>query len=371
MTKPGTFGYFSSLQGGSHRLSWFQASRFRLPTVLHLASLLTIGFLSATYAGNTWTGGDADDSLWTSQDNWGGALPGYGTITFSGSTRLVNTNDNGSLSHNQINFNSSSEFILRGNTVDLYDNGGTQAKVENNGSGTGTIDLTVDFEATAGTRRGEINPVSGDLIFNGTVNMNGSFVDEIHVCGGGSDKATFNAAINGSSKKFIIQDYNVVVFNAAMGYTGNTEIDQGELWIDSSGSINGSSTTYLGNGAETGNDAKIFISDANGGKTVSTVINVNQGDGSEENRELGGLNTSGTNTFSGNIVRPSDGNNHFLTLYQTAGGVIDFGGIISGNDTVRLRGPGTVRFSGANSYSANTEINNGGLHIDARRKQHV
>ncbi len=331
-----------------------------LPRSLLIAAFLATS--SVVFAGNTWDGGGGDN-FWTTAANWSSdTLPTYGTLTFSGSANLINTNNNGSYSMNGINFNSSSDFILRGNTVDFFDNGGTQAKIENNSTGAGTIDFAVDFEATAGTARGEINPINGNITFNSTVNMNGSGVNEIHVYGSNSKTLTFNGAISGSSKAFKIKQNNIIVFNSANTYSGNTEIDIGEIWIGASGDISASSSIFVGNGGATADDCKFFLNDSDGGLTFSRTININDGDGTEQNRELGGLNTSGTNTFSGTIVRTGS-NNKTVTLYVGSGGTVAFSGDINGDDTVMKRGAGTVRFSGANSYSANTEINAGGLHI--------
>src|SRR4051794_36158466 len=49
-----------------------------------VAALNGTGLFSGNVAraGNTWTGGGASTN-WSDNDNWGGAQPGYGTLTFT------------------------------------------------------------------------------------------------------------------------------------------------------------------------------------------------------------------------------------------------------------------------------------------------
>jgi len=319
------------------------------------------------FAGNTWDGGGASDN-WSDGNNWnpnGG--PGYGTLIFSGSTRLNNNNDSVA-NMNQIQFNSSSSFTIGGNTLNLFDNGGTQAKIEVLGSGSGTINMAIDFEATAGAAWAEINAVNGDLTFNNTVNMNGSQVGEIRMYGDNANQATFNGVITGGAgKDFRIMQYSIAEFNAVNTYQGETEIQEGELWIGENGDISGSSAIYVGNGGLVGNTAKLFLSDLDGGDTFDNNININAGNGTVGNRSVGGINSSGNNTFTGNINRNSDGNTISLTLYS-GGGTVSFAGNITGDDSVLIDADGangTIAYtSSAKTYSGGTFVLDGELRLD-------
>src|SRR5204863_6630311 len=134
------------------------------------------------FGGNTWTGGGGSNN-WSDNNNWGGAQPGYGTLTFSGSTRTTNIDDN-ITSMSQLLWTGTSAWTLNqgGTTVlSLFDNGGTQAKIENQSTGLVTINLPITFAANNGSPTnpfGEINAVNGDLTFGtGTLTVNGSSVN--------------------------------------------------------------------------------------------------------------------------------------------------------------------------------------------------
>ena len=154
-------------------------------TLLALAA--GVGILCpAAQAGNTWTGSSATSSNWSDNANWGGSAPVYGTLTFSGSTRTTNADDS-ITSQNELFWSGSSTWVLNqgGSTVlSLFDNGGAQAKIENQSSGSVTINLPITFAATTGNAWGEINAVLGDLIFsNGTLTVNGTAVNGIKMFG--------------------------------------------------------------------------------------------------------------------------------------------------------------------------------------------
>ena len=106
---------------------------------------------SPSFASNTWTGGGGSGD-WSDSNNWGGAQPGYGTLTFSGSTRTTN-DDNNITSMNELLWTGSSAWTLNqgGSTVlSLFDNGGTQCKIENQSTGLVTINLPITLAANMG-----------------------------------------------------------------------------------------------------------------------------------------------------------------------------------------------------------------------------
>ena len=335
------------------------------------AFVLTALITHPILAGNTWDGGGGNNDFTTGANWTGDTTPGYGTLTFDNTgsgLRLSPNNNNGSLSMNGILFNSGTySYTIGGNTIDFFDNGGTQSKINNDGSASQTINLTVDFENTNGTNPwAEINPVSGNLTFGSTVNMNGSQVGEIRIYGDNGKKVTFNGAITGGAgKDFRIYQYSIAEFNASMTYQGETEIKEGELWIAAGGDINAASAIYVGDGGRTTDFAKLYISDLDGGTTFDNTINVNPGNGATGNRTVGGINTSGTNTFSGTISRASDGNNISLTLFSD-GGTVTFDGNITGNDAVLIdaNGNGVINYANsAKTYSGDTYILDGELRV--------
>ena len=166
-------------------------------------------FLPTADAGDTtWTGGGASN-VWGDAGNWGGTnvFTNYGTVIFNtggaqGTTSVVN----GNISQNGLRWTGSLSWTLNNSNsavISLFDNGGTQAKVENQSTGLVTLNAPITFAATSGTARGEINAVSGDLTFGstGTLTVSGSAVNGIAMFGSGHT-ITFSDTINAATKWF-------------------------------------------------------------------------------------------------------------------------------------------------------------------------
>ena len=193
-------------------------------------------------AGARWTGG-----LWDE--------PGFGIVRFNNNHQLTMTNNvTGIYSQHSIIFGSSntSNRTIGGNTVRFYDNSGTDPKIENQSSGSHTINFNI--EGDGATDPLEMNPTSGNLTFGGTVNNQGT---DIFVFGNNGNTITYNGVISGAGK-FILKQNSKAVFNAINTYTGNTELDAGELWIGGADRISNSSKLVLNggtfrSGATTGN----------------------------------------------------------------------------------------------------------------------
>jgi autotransporter-associated beta strand protein len=78
-------------------------------------------------------------------------------------------------------------------------------------------------------------------------------------------------------------------------------------------------------------------------------------------RTLGGVNTSGDATFSGNVVMSDH-----LRLTSAAGGNVNFNGVISGSSNLTKIGSGTVTLNGTNTYTGTTTVSNGTLVVDGK-----
>jgi autotransporter-associated beta strand protein len=177
--------------------------------------------------------------------------------------------------------------------------------LSNTGTITGAYDLTLDG-ASGGSVASIIGIGAGNLVKNGT---------------------------------------GIWKLSAINTYTGQTQINNGELWIESGGDINTASAIWLGNGGTLSTSAKIYLSSLTGGTTFARAINVNAGDAGT--RIIGGQNTSGTNTFSGNIIRSS---NQPLTVdVPNSGGSLTLSGTINGSGEFKKIGNGTLTISGTNS----------------------
>jgi len=355
------------------------------------------------YAGNTWTGGSATTSNWSDTANWGGAAPAYGTITFSGSTRTTNTLDGnftsgGSTSMNQLNVTSAGPWTLNNSNsavLSLFDNGGTQAKVENNGAGLLTLNLPITFAANNASPPnpfGEINAVSGDMTFGtGTLTVNGSSVNGIKLFGSGHT-LTFNNTVSASGKWFGITTSG----------TGNTiniggTFTSGDIYVMNGGTVNITGTNTVttsqirlgGDFGNTGNQNQavggtLGFTNAAGGLTFASGINSVTGNTSNA-LLINSQNTSGTNTLSGLIAMDSN-----LTIQNSAGGTLNLtnatgpdakGKILTFNNAgtmsvtgaiagstggnVVKNGAGTLMLNAAGTYTGGTTINAGTLRINA------
>ncbi len=151
-----------------------------------------------------------------------------------------------------------------------------------------------------------------------------------------------------------------VTLSAANTYLGQTQINNGELWIATGGSIAAGSGIFVGNGGQLANVAKLWLANASGGTTFTNSFTINNGN--LTTREIGGLNTSGTHLFSGNITNNST-TGGLLVSTVNAGGTVNYSGVLSGAGAYIVSGSGTSIFSGtsANTYTGATSLNAGTL----------
>ena len=291
-------------------------------------ALIATGLLaSSAFAGNTWTGSGGSTN-WSDNSNWGGAQPTYGTLTFDtggtqGTTSVVDQGYN----MNRLLWTGSSSWTLNnsgGFGISLFDNGGTQAKVENQSSGNVTINAPVTFAATAGAAWGEINAVNGNLTFGtGTLTVNGAQVAGIKLFGSNRN-TTFNNTVSASGKWF--------------GLTGNTttvtiggNFTSGDIYVINGGTLNVSSTASIttsavrlgGDFGNTGNQNQalggtLALTNLTGGQSFGSVINTVANNTSNA-LLIDSQNTSGTNNITGNVFLDSG-----LRVSQAAGGNVTF-----------------------------------------------
>ena len=341
------------------------------------AAVITLVCGGMAQADNSWDGGGTSPFNWSDNTNWGGdTVPGYGTLTFSGSLGTTNTVD-ANYNMNELLWTGSSAWILNnsgGSIISLYDNSGVQAKVENQSGGLVTINAPIDFAATAGAAWAEINAVNGDITFGtaGTISVSGSAVNELRFYGSGHT-VTINSVLTAGTKKLVIgpsvTDNNTVVLNGANSYSGNTEVNVGAVQVGNNSGL-GTGIAYLGNGGSTFANLNSSLLLNAGGLTVSNTIVTNKADtGSGLGsgiRTIGGNFTSGTSTYSGNIYL-----NGGAVLTAGSGGTAMFSGVIqNGTDTgnvsraLNVNAPGgTVVLTNANTYTGGTTINAGTLQV--------
>lgn len=326
-------------------------------------SQTTFDWMDTAPDGN-WRQG-ASGARWFGGSCGGGCFdePGFGILRFNNNHQLTMTNNvPGTYNIHQIIFgsvNTSNRTIGNSgaNIVRFFDSSGADPKIENQSTGSHTISFNILGDGDAVDPL-EINPVSGNLTFNNTVGNQGSPID---IYGNNGFTVRFNNIISGAGA-FRIRQNSKVIFNDINTYTGNTELDNGELWIETTGDAVANNNIFIGNGGQLTNVAKIFLSRATGGTTFSRTININPGNANT--RFIGSLNTSGTNTFSGSIVRSASGRPLNIEVVN-AGGTLAITGVINGSDNITKVGPGTLQLGTNNSSMTGTWlVENGTLVTD-------
>ena len=222
---------------------------------------------------------------------------------------------------------------------------GVSFGIYNNSSGSHTFNTPIGIDGATV----QLQANSGPFIFTTDIFMNANTLEF-----GGSNNSFVSGVLQGTGK-LVKNGTGFLTLSSTSTYSGNTELDNGELWIETTGDAIANNNIFLGNGGLSGNTTKIFLSRAAGGTTFSRNINVNPG--SPNTRFIGSLNTSGTNTFSGNIIRTS--NQPLNVEVLNSGGSLNISGVINGTAAITKVGAGELILSGTNSYSGGTVISAG------------
>lgn len=271
--------------------------------------------ISHAGAGNTWTGGGGSNN-WSDNNNWGGGAPGYGTLTFTnGGAQGTTSNNNSITAMNQLLWTGTSSWTLNGSTtLSLFDNGGAQAKIENQSTGLVTINDAITFAANNGAPPnpfGEINAVNGDITFGGsTLTVNGSSVNGIKLFGS-NHTTTFNNTVSAAGKWFGTTGANTTVAVGGAFTSGDIYVmNGGTLKLNSGGSITTGALRLGGDLSTTGSQnlaqgGTLQFTVASGGQSFGSVINTVTGNTSGA-LLIDSANTSGTNTISGAVFLDSN-----------------------------------------------------------------
>jgi hypothetical protein len=338
----------------------------RLTKIALAASVALLGISQSAKAGNTWTGGGGSTN-WSDNNNWGGSTPGYGTLTFTtGGTQGTTSSDDSITAQNKLFWTGSSSWVLNqgGSTVlSLYDNGGTQPKVENQSTGGVQINLPITFAANNSSPPnpwGEINAVNGDITFGtGTLTVNGSSVNGIKMYGAGHN-TTFNDTVSASGKYFGMTAAGDIMNIGGSFTSGDIYLmDGGTLNLNSGGSITTSALRLGGDFGTTGNQnlgagGNFVFTVASGGQSFGGTINPVSGNTSGA-LDLTADNTSGTDTLSGGFFLDSN-----LGTVSTSGGTLQLGSSGSTN---------TISFQSASSRvltlggAGNTTVNEAATNV--------
>ncbi|MCG3147986.1 MAG: hypothetical protein PCFJNLEI_01428 [Verrucomicrobiae bacterium] len=241
-----------------------------------------------------------------------------------------------------------------GNGIDFY------GKVENAGTFTQTINMPLSGKNST---KIELNPVQGNLVLQNNLYNDNSKPFEIWGDNGKTITVSGTLGGSGSGATFTIKQNSIAEFTtSAQQFAGDVFIDRGELWLGSGATLKSGSITVGNSGTQTGT-AKLWISNSSGGVTVTQNLVVASSAGAQY-RVIGGLNSSGYGTFSGNVTLQGN-----VTLEANqAGGTVTLSGVISqsgGTYGVTKAGPGAVVLAGSssNTYAGATTVNAGTLNL--------
>ena len=304
-----------------------------------LASTIPACLLAALVAGSasaqtnaTWDGGGGDN-LWSTGANWvGDVAPTPSTslfLTFPGSTRTSPFNDRADFSNAAgITFGSgASGFRIEGNAIGLINGSGQQVINQN---ATATQDINTVF-SLGSLQDSQINLNAGDLLIsaaNTYIDSNNSVTRLLTIAGTDSTRRTItyagnlNKSFSGNDPDMIIQNNKRVLVTGSLTFgSGNDAsvfINDGVLQFSGAGTMTGGSPA-IGNTTGSANAALLLDT---AGATFARQIEMRGG--SSGQRILGGVNASGTVTYSGNFVATNSPANY--DLKATSGGAVNFSG---------------------------------------------
>lgn len=164
-----------------------------------------------------------------------------------------------------------------------------------------------------------------------------------------------------------------ILSSSSSTYTGVTTIQAGTLIAGASAPASGtgvfgnaSSAIVLGNGNTGVSDAPTLL--INGAFDIARAVTVGSiSNTAAYNATIGGSNTTGTSTFSGNITLNTTAANYTTTLQAAAGGTVDFTGTWTTNNKAIAIGSsgntGTVKLTSSVSTSGGISVNFGTLNV--------
>jgi autotransporter-associated beta strand protein len=285
----------------------------------------------------TWSGAGANGN-WSNATNWGGATPINGSaLTFSGTARLINTNDLTGLQSPWLKF-SAGGFALWGNAVTL-------SSALTNTTGNNTINagitlsgpLNLQSEAGTLTLAGGITAGANQLSVNGAGNTTVS--SAITGSGGVTKDGAGTLSFSGST---------------ANTYLGSTLVNAGTLSLAKSPGINavpGNVTVGDGSGSDV-----LLLNAAN--QIPDTAIVTLSSSGVFD---LNGFDeTVASVSSSGSASQVALGAATFTTGDANPS---TFAGTITGAGNIVKQGAGTLTLIGASTFSGTATINAGAVNI--------
>ncbi|WP_395750011.1 beta strand repeat-containing protein [Prosthecobacter sp.] len=308
---------------------------------------------------------------------------GTGTLTLSDGLTYSNSGSNTGLVLNLINNSTTGKFL---NIGDL----GGLSNTTINVSGTGTV----RFSGSAGDLFGNstiLNVLSGGTFdFNsngetfgalsggGNVLMSGTGASNVGLSMSLAGYYVFSGKLSGTDPNagFTLAGttQTLVLSGSASDYAGATVVNAGRLIVAASAPSGAAGALGIAT-------SDVLVGNTSGSSLAALLLNT---DGTNVGRNvrlqsgnagvitLGGLNSSGTVTYSGNVTLGTDsGAAKGVIITSASGGTVEFTGSIlraasatGSTDTVTIIGGGTVAFRGANTYTGATTVSGGTLLLD-------
>ncbi|RBP41482.1 putative secreted protein with PEP-CTERM sorting signal [Roseimicrobium gellanilyticum] len=215
----------------------------------------------------------------------------------------------------------------------------------------------------------------GAIMGAGTINIRGGV--GVSIAGYYEVSGKLTGSTNSPNVTVEGGSHTLVLSGSASDYTGATTVNSGRLIVNANAPNGGTGVTgalgnatsevVMGNTTGTAN-ATLLIGKAG----VSIGRNIRIRTGNTGIARLGGLNDSGTVTYSGNVIMGSNtAAAKGLTVQTTTGGTVAFTGNLlrasgaTGNtDTLNVTGGGTAILGGANTFTGATTVSGGTLVLD-------
>jgi autotransporter-associated beta strand protein len=239
---------------------------------------------------------------------------------------------------------------------------------------------TLTLAVTAGNAQIQVDDtaaptINSALALSNNLNLSSSSTGTLTVNGGisgtarnitvnGTGTVDLNGVIATTTGTLTKAGTSTLILGAANSYTGATTVNNGTLQLDVSapnaanGALGNASSAVILGSAASPVDATLSLLTNGAGVDVGRALTVGNFGTSTT---IGGLNSTGTSTFSGAITL-----NKTATLTAAAGGTVDFTGILSGTGGLTKTGAGTVTIGGAasNTFTGHVDIAAGTLSLN-------
>ena len=268
--------------------------------------------------------------------------------------RAVDATGNRTLGYLAFSGTSGNNFTLNSGTLTLAVSAGN-AQIQVDDTAAPTINSAI-------TLSNHLNISSSST---GTLTVNGGITGTArNITVNGTGTVDLNGVIATTTGTLTKAGPSTLILGAANTYTGVTTVNHGTLQLDVSapnaaaGALgNAASAVVLGSTASPVGAAISLLTNG-AGVNVGRALTV---DNFGTSTTLGGLNPTGTSTFSGAITL-----NKTANLTAAAGGTVDFTGLLSGTGGLTKTGAGTVNLGGAssNTFTGQVDIQAGTLSIN-------